>query len=105
MNKLEFSVTYQEVTPESAEYGEASAQGFDHESIVFDTFGELVGYLEREGFTYPSTYPTDSISVHEWLSNEPYIDCYETHTTRTESIHPKNERAARYLTKAWLYIR
>lgn len=104
MDKLEFSVTYQEVTPESAEYGEASDTGFDHESLVFDTFEELVGYLDSNGFTQTSHWPAHSIGVHQWLHNESYITCYESLTYRSEAIHPQNERAARYLTLAWRYL-
>lgn len=97
MEKLLFSVTFQEFTPESLEDGETSDNGFEREDEEFE-FSELVKYLEREGFHYWSS--TNPQSMHDWLTTETYTVSYETGLTKCLSIHPCNERSFRYLLKA-----
>ena len=100
MDKLEYAITYDIVTPESAECGDFEETGFEHESIVFDTFSELYTYIAHNGLIYPSVDPVSSFDEQCWISNNPDVN-YETGAEKTLSIHPKNERATKYLLKAY----
>ena len=99
MESLEFSVTYTTVTPESAEYGDFEDSGFEIESITFDYFAELVGYLESNGFRNWS----DSSNTG-WLSTDYEVEDYETMEEKQLSIHSQNQRAQRYLGLAYKFI-
>jgi capsid portal protein len=73
---------YSETTPESAEQGENSDNGF----ICVDceiTFRKLVDYLNNE-FTTASDYP---VSLSSWFSTGYYVDDYSTMTEREETLH------------------
>lgn len=93
------SKTFTDVTPESAEHGEAADRGFLWEDTPH-TFRELVA-LMRE-CSNPSSFPlrrpadvTDSV----WFSCEPYTADYETGMEREESIHysrANDPRALKY---------
>lgn len=100
IDPLAFSVTYQTVTPESAEHGDFEDRGFEHDLITFDTFEELVDYMESNGFNNPSSSPIESLGIHDWLSTEMETDDFETGEKKSLSLHPKNDRAARYMTLA-----
>jgi len=96
MDKLEYSVTFATITPESAEHGDFEETGFHIESITFDCFGELVDYLERNGYYYWSNSNDTG-----WLSTGWQVDDYTTMTEIEYSIHAKNDRAQRYMEKAY----
>jgi hypothetical protein len=87
--------TFEVVTPESAEDGEAADSGFlsENESV---TFRELVHLMND--YCVPSN-SRPSGSVNDWLSTHPsqdYRDCSET----TESLHYSRENPPRRL-KYW----
>jgi len=98
MDKLEYSITFATITPESAENGDFEQTGFEHESIVFDSFESLVRYIEWNGFYIWSEQPTNT----GWLSTDFAID-YKTMTEKQLSIHAKNERSQRYLELAYKF--
>ena len=97
-NQLDFSVTYATITPESAEYGDFEDTGFYAENIGFDTFAELVDYLERNGYNYWS----DSRGTG-WLSTGFSVEGYATGEEIEYSIHANNTRSQRYLEKAFMF--
>ncbi len=101
MDKLSFSITFVETTPESVETGEFANSGFDDENLEFDEFRDLVRYVELSGFCYASQSPLPKQPCEDvWFSNEMSTVDYATALERQESIHPNNERSARYLFKA-----
>lgn len=92
------SQTYEIVTQESAELGDAQERGFDWEDAPH-TFREVVDLIEREGFTVPSC----SQGVPRWLSTEVIQDSayFERGEERTLSLHPgEDARSQRYWAKA-----
>lgn len=94
--------TYSEHTPESADDGEASDEGFVCEDEPY-TFRELVD--ELRGYPFASTSRVTG-SSYEWASTEPETD-YRTGAEYQESIHyshNNNTRAAKYWAKAMRYV-
>lgn len=92
------SQTYEIVTQESAEQGEAAESGFDWQDAPY-TFREVVELIEREGFTVPSC----SHGVPRWLSTEVIQDraFFQDGENRTLSLHPGSDaRSQRYWAKA-----
>lgn len=92
---LQLSMTYETVTPESAESGQASECGFVFEDCDCGA-RELARYITHDGFTNPS----DSHGVPAWLSTEPETD-YMTGETETRSIHPGRDPQSQ---KAWARV-
>ena len=95
---IKISKTYEIVTHESAEHGEAAEHGFIFESEGY-TFRELV-QLMRD-YNNPSCSPASG-GVYEWLSSHADID-YTTGAETIESIHysAENEPSkAKYWRKA-----
>lgn len=88
------NITYEIVTEESAENGEAEESGFLAENSEY-TFRELVDAL-REKFTNASCRSV-SADVNTWFTREPDTDMYSG-DVETESIHysrdnpPKNAK-------------
>jgi hypothetical protein len=92
------SQTFQIVTEESAEHGEAAESGFDFENQSYG-FRELVEYIKSEGFTNSS----DSHGVPRWLTSEVVQDraWLERGEDKTFSLHPASDaRSLRYWEKA-----
>lgn len=92
------SQTYEIVTEESAEYGDAAERGFEWENVPY-TFRETVELIQSEGFTVPSCSP----GVPNWLSTEVIQDraFFEDGEHRTLSLHPaRDARSQRYWAKA-----
>lgn len=79
---LQIAMTYETITSESAEDGEAADRGFVFEACDC-TARELAYYIEREGFTEPS----DSHGVPRWLTAYGDTD-YRTGEVENRSIHP-----------------
>jgi hypothetical protein len=92
------SQTYQIVTEESAEQGEAAERGYEWQDVPH-TFREVVELISSEGFNVPSN--TDG--VPSWLSTQVIQDraFFEDGESRTLSLHPGNDaRSQRYWAKA-----
>lgn len=96
------NITYEIVTEESAENGEAEESGFLAENSEY-TFRELVDAL-REKFTNASCWPV-SANVNTWFASEPDTD-FRTGEVQTESIHysranpPKNAKYWKWAIRA-----
>lgn len=90
------SKTYSEITPESAEDGDTSDEGFVWLHVAH-TFRELIEVL-REHRNASSSGETSSGT---WFSCDWYTDCYETGTERQTSIHYSRDNEPRSL-KYWL---
>lgn len=89
------SQTYEIVTQESAELGDAQERGFDWEDAPH-TFREVVDLIKDGGFIHPSDYP----GVPRWLSTEAEQDI-TTGDYLTKSLHPgEDARSQRYWAKA-----
>ena len=92
---MKLAMTYEIVTPESAENGEVDDSGFVFESCDCSA-RELARYITRDGFTVPS----ESSGVPRWLSTNPETD-YVTGETETRSIHPGKDAQSQ---KAWARV-
>lgn len=92
------SKTYEIVTPESAENGEAEERGFEFEDVAY-TFKELVD--EMRNYIHPSSMPMSG-NTREWLSTEAEQD-YQDGSYTTYSLHCSHKntpRQAKYWVKA-----
>lgn len=87
------SRTYEIVTLESAENGEAAESGFDYEALPV-TFRELLGLI----LDHPM--PSCSHGIPRWASSYPETD-YMTGAETTYSIHPAQDAISqKYWAKA-----
>jgi sugar-specific transcriptional regulator TrmB len=91
--------TFETVTYESAEDGEAEDSGFSaiNEQV---SFRELVEMMRRE-YIHSSSSPVQK-SIRDWFTNEAEQD-YRTGEYRSESIHfssDNHQRKAKYWIKA-----
>ncbi len=82
-NYILISRTYTEITPESAENGDFSDNGFISENEAV-TFSELIQLMKRH--PHASEYPNYG-STHVWYSTGYEVEDYGTGTERQESIH------------------
>lgn len=98
------SKTFEVVTPESAEHGDAESRGYSFEDQPM-TFRELVELIERDGYSQPSSYPCQG-DARDWISTvDPECD-YQTGAETTYSLHLSHRndaRAAKYWRKALVY--
>lgn len=92
---LRLSMTYEIVTEESAEDGDAAERGFEFQDAECSA-RELARYIEKDGFAVPSC----SRGVPRWLSQEPKRD-YMTGETSTRSIHPGRDAQSQ---KVWARV-
>ena len=96
---IHYRETYEIVTQESAENGEAEDSGFIHENAE-GTFLDMVKLLRG---TQPSCWPLsdgENCHYHLWFTSQPGID-YRTGAEETRSYHPATDRDCRYMVKAW----
>jgi hypothetical protein len=75
-----FSVTYEIITPESAEHGDFADAGFVSESCSLREAIDLVGNQVTEANEYPITCP-------RWLNNYEYGENYATGERESRSLH------------------
>lgn len=92
---LKLSMTYEIITPESAENGEAEEMGFVFESCDCGA-RELARLIQRDGFTVPSC----SHGVPRWLTSYGEM-CYRTGETENRSIHPGSDPQSQ---KVWRQV-
>lgn len=95
---IQLSQTYEIVTEESAQDGEAADSGFDWQDVAY-SFRDTVELIKSEGFNVPSCSP----GVPGWLSTEVIQDraYFERGEHRTLSLHPgRDARSQRYWEKA-----
>ena len=89
---LYISKTYERVTQESAEAGEAEEQGFVFQDEPF-TFRELVE--ELRGYSHASSYPCKG-SRYDWTTTESYQDMtgdYSSYSLHFSHINkPQNDK-------------
>lgn len=79
---LQLSMTYETITPESAEECDTDETGFVFEASDC-TARELADYIRKDGFTSPSC----SHGVPQWLTAYGETDPY-TGEVENRSIHP-----------------
>ena len=92
IERLFFSVTYQTVTPESAEYGEFDDNGFMIEDIEPDDIQDIISLINN--------YRCFDWSCNDnsgWLSSDSEVINYSTMEEIMYSMHANNPRSARYL--------
>lgn len=78
-----FNVTYEIVTPESAEYGDAEERGFIAENVSLREAIDLIGNRADEADCYPVNHP-------RWFTNYEYNEDYTTGARESRSIHLPN---------------
>lgn len=89
------SQTFEVVTPESAEQGEAAERGYNWQDVPH-SFKEVVDLIQDGGFSNPDS----SHGVPRWLSDNGEPDI-ESGAVETKSIHPGlDARSQRYWVKA-----
>lgn len=86
--KYLMSKTYQVVTPESAEQGDFSDQGFEYEGNEFDTLWDVAEEIRNAGATELSS--SGEASPHDWYSTVDGDTDYKTGAETTYSFHPKD---------------
>ncbi|ASD51892.1 hypothetical protein JT318_gp07 [Pseudomonas phage PspYZU01] len=92
---IKLSQTYEIVTEESAQAGEAAEQGYNWQDAPHG-FRETVELIRDGGYIHPS----DSHGVPRWLTTEADTD-RETGDSETLSLHPgQDARSQRYWEKA-----
>ena len=85
---LKFNVTYEIITPESAEEGDASERGFIGQKLSLrDTLNEVCSTRtsEREGATYVEASDSD-IGAARWINIHNGME-FRTGAYETRSIH------------------
>ncbi len=78
-----FNVTYEIVTPESAEYGEAEECGFIAEDVDLREAFCLVGHMAIEA----DSWPTSLDNPPRWLTNYEFNENYTTGARESRSLH------------------
>jgi len=80
-----FHVTYEIVTPESAEVGDAAERGFVAEGVSLREAVDLIGGVAHSADTWPCTLANPP----RWFTNEAYNE--ETRGVENRSLHlPRN---------------
>jgi hypothetical protein len=77
-----FSVTFDTVTPESAEDGEVADGGFIVEDVSLREAVEAIGSYAPQ----PSCYPFDG-GQHAWFSHDGYDEDHRTGKRESRSLH------------------
>ena len=94
---IKYAETYQTTTPESVENGDYADTGFVNEETSA-TFREMIKLLQC---TEPSCCPLPADGVRVFYTNSPCVNNYSTGEEESRSYHPKTDRDARYMAKAW----
>ena len=92
IERLFFSVTYQTVTPESAEYGEFDEGGFIVEDIEPDDIQDIISLINNY-----RCFDWSASNSSGWLSSDSEVIDYSTMEEIMYSLHANNPRSARYL--------
>jgi hypothetical protein len=90
-----FSQTYEIITEESAEQGDAEERGYDWQDSE-ESFTDLVRRLRTD---YYCAEPSDSHGNPRWVTSYGEMDMYDG-SYRNISLHPENDRAKRWFPKA-----
>ena len=99
---LLISENYQIVTPESAENGDYEEIGSNFLNEPF-TFKELVDYIEREGFAYPSSSHVTKDCRNIWIeTREDHNFITGESLYKTLHLTSSDPRAVKYWHKALL---
>lgn len=92
---LQLSMTYETITPESAEEGGAADRGFVFEPCDC-TARELADYIRREGFTEPSCSHGTPDLLTAYGDTDPHTGAVEN-----RSIHPGRDAQSQ---KVWAHV-
>lgn len=96
---IEYTETYEIITEESAAIGQVTERGISDKNAS----GDFHGMVDTLAGTEPSCSDLDSGYVWFTLygSNDGTREFYETGCVENRSYHPKTDRDARYMIKAW----
>jgi hypothetical protein len=78
-----FNVTYEIVTHESAEHGDAESRGFVAESVSLREAIREIGHYAHEADCYPVSSP-------RWFTNYEYDEDFVTGARESRSLHLPN---------------
>lgn len=92
LEKMAFNITFEIITPESCEAGEADETGFISEGETF-TFSEIVKEIKTR-INNPQKSESQSNNPR-WITGE-YKEDYKTGAIENRSYHPANARAQKY---------
>jgi hypothetical protein len=96
--------TYEIITPESAEHGDAEERGFEFQDRAV-SFRELIDMIEHDGFATASCWPCRG-DARDWISTINPERNYATGQDTYYSLHLSHNaspRAAKYWRKALRY--
>jgi len=90
MADYKLDITYEIVTPESAELGDNAESGFEDENMKFDSLSELIDYMLNEGAAEPSN--SNYFHANTWYNTvDPIQDraYFEKGESKFLGFHPK----------------
>lgn len=91
---INYSITYEIITPEDAEFGEPSERGFLEKNTQAD-FEDMISILEG---TEPSEYPP---SPSAWYTRTEVNVDYQTGAVESNSYHGKTDKDKKLMFEAW----
>ncbi len=97
---IHYAETYQRWSHEDYEIGDTNDKGFKDENAEA-TFSEMIDLLAH---CEPSCCPpsaSDYLCFTDYDYNKETRDWFETGINEIRSYHPKTDRDARYMLKAW----
>jgi hypothetical protein len=95
---IHYAETFETVTPESAENGEAADSGFISEETT-DDFRAMASLL---ACTEPSDYPLPADGSRVWYTQLDSDIDYRTGAEERRSYHPKTHKDGRFMRLAYL---
>jgi hypothetical protein len=83
----QFAITYEDVTPESAEHGDASARGFELESIDIKSAMSHLRNLNALGYCEANGWPINCLTPPRWFTFYDVETDFTTGRVRSYSLH------------------
>jgi hypothetical protein len=95
---INFSITFEIITPESAEHGDAEERGFLDENATAD-YEEMVEMMQGMA---PSNSPPSIENAHNtWYTAYDVDVDYKTGAHENNSYHGKTDKDSELMFKAW----
>jgi hypothetical protein len=101
MAEFTLDVTYDVVTPESAERGDFEESGFESEDLKFDSLAEMALYMQENGASGSET--GGGIKNPSWYTADPDIDYQSGHET-SHGFHVQTDLTPEQVSELQLYM-
>jgi hypothetical protein len=99
--EFELDVTYDVVTPESAERGDYEESGYESEGLKFDSLAEMALYMQNEGASGSET--GGGIQNPSWYTADPHIN-YQTGHETTYGFHVQTDLTPEQVSELQRYM-